>query len=107
MSAPILNVRGPRDGDIGMSAYPCPEVRQKVADGASKDTTSERAVHLCHNCLPHAVMYAVSFGMLQTKASFTVWDILLVVLDTHQVSAFEAFCIWCVCVWWGSKECLT
>lgn len=48
-------------------------------------------------------MYAVFFRMLQRKVSFTMWDILLVVSDTHTVSAFEAF---------GNgggegKECLT
>lgn len=99
----VLNPRGLGDGDFGMSAHTCPEVQHNVADEAGKDPTSERDVHLFHNCLLHTDMYAVFFRMLQRKVSFTMWDILLVVSDTHTVSAFEAF---------GNgggegKECLT
>jgi hypothetical protein len=56
----VLNPRGLGDGDFGMSAHTCPEVQHNVADEAGKDPTSERDVHLFHNCLLHIHRYVCS-----------------------------------------------
>lgn len=66
-----------------------------------KNPTPEHKVHLVHIRLLHTIRQAIPFRMLQVKPSLTVWGILPIALDTHQVLGFEAFWIW------GIKESLT
>lgn len=95
MSTPILNTEGLRDGNFGMSAHTCPDVQENVEDEAGKDPTSEGEVHLFHNCLVPAAMYAVSFRMLQMKQFYHVG------YSSHGLRHPSSFSFWSILYWEG------